>query len=173
MIELVPQSGDSAGPQLRLWPPRALAAWQFGVLAAVLAGSMWLVALLGWRMGNAYAPAFALLDSGILAVALLWAWRSGSRAEIVAFGPDWLEVRRPGRAGVVFRAHPNWVRLRVTGEDSRVWLACCGRSCEIGAGLGPDERRQLAARMRAVLAEQAGAAGAGSELSNDAIWGSM
>lgn len=156
MIELVPQPTGGAGLQLRLRPPRALTARQFRMLFAVLAGAMWLVALASWRVGNAYAPLFALLDSALVGAALRWAWRLGEREEVIALDARSIEVRRSTRAGQVFQAHPYWVRLRVEDEGGRVLLSSSGRVCEVGAFLGPDERRQLARRLREHLAACAG-----------------
>ena len=70
MIEVVPGRSGDAGAQLRLRPPRALSARQFRGLFAALSGAMWLVAGLGWLAGNVFAPAFALLHSAGLALAL-------------------------------------------------------------------------------------------------------
>ncbi|WP_147653323.1 DUF2244 domain-containing protein [Vulcaniibacterium gelatinicum] len=151
MIEVVsPASGSGARFTLR--PPRALTARQFVGLFAALAGAMWLVALLGWWGGNAFAPAFALFDSALVAVALRWLWRQGQRAETVVFTQDAVEVWRAGQARPVFRAHPYWVRLEGGDEADPVCLASSGRRCEVGAFLGPDERRQLRHSLRALLA---------------------
>jgi len=162
MITEVRPVPDGTGAQLRLRPPRALTGRQFVGLFAVLAGAMWLVALLGWRLGNAYAPAFALLDSGLVGAALRWAWRLGERDEVIAVGPETVEVWRSAAAGAVFHAHPYWVRLQVEGDGGRVTLASSGRRCEVGAFLGPGEKRQLARRLGELLAHcgpSAGAAG--------------
>lgn len=72
MIEVVPAGSGGIGARLRLRPPRALTARQFKALFAVLAGAMWLVAGLGWAAGNVFAPAFALLHSAGVALALRW-----------------------------------------------------------------------------------------------------
>lgn len=144
---------DGSGAQLRLRPPRALTARQFVGLFAALAAAMWLVALLGWWGGNAFAPAFALFDSVLVALALRWLWRLGERREVIVVGPEAVEVWRSAEAGPAFRAHPVWVRLEVEGDGERVALHSSGRTCEIGAFLGPGERRELALRLRALLAD--------------------
>ncbi|UWX04842.1 DUF2244 domain-containing protein [Pseudoxanthomonas sp. NC8] len=127
---------------MRLRPPRALTARQFRALFAALAGAMWLVAGLGWLAGNVFAPAFALLHSAGVALALRWLWRSGERGEEIAIGPSAVEVRRG--ADVVFRAHPHWVRVNAGRDDGRVTLSSSGRRVEVGAFPGPDERSRLA-----------------------------
>ena len=69
MIEVVPSSWDGHGAQLRLRPPRALTRRPVVMLFGALSGAMWVVAMLGWWGGNAFAPVFALLHSGIVAAA--------------------------------------------------------------------------------------------------------
>ena len=133
-------------------PPRALTARQFLALFTVLAAAMWLVALLGWWGGNVFAPAFALLDSLLVAAALRWLWRLGERREVIEIRPEAVEVWRSAQPAPAFRAHPAWVRLEVEGDAGRITLASSGRRCEVGAFLAPDERRQLARRLAALLA---------------------
>ena len=153
MIEVVSPGSGGTGAQLRLRPPRALTARQFRSLFAVLAGAMWLAAGLGWLAGNVFAPAFALLHSAGVALALRWLWRSGERGEEIAIGPATVEVRRG--ADAVFSAHPHWVRMRVEGDDGRVTLSSSGRRVEVGAFLGPAERSQLARCLNEFLAAAA------------------
>ena len=150
MIETV-SSGVGAGAQLRLRPPRALTARQFLALFASLAAAMWLVAGLGWWGGNVFAPAFALFDSVLVAAALRWLWRLGERREVISIGPEAVEVWRSAEPAPVFRAHPVWVRMEVQGEGESIVLSSSGHRCEVGAFLGPGERRQLAQRLRALL----------------------
>lgn len=151
MIEMV-SPAPGTGAQLRLRPPRALTARQFVALFAVLAAAMWLVALLGWWGGNVFAPVFALLDSAIVAAALRWLWRLGERREVIEIRPEAVEVWRSAQPAPAFRAHPVWVRLEVEGDEGRITLASSGKRCEVGAFLGPDERRQLAQRLSGLLA---------------------
>ena len=160
MIEVLPTI-PGAGAQLRLRPPRALSGRQFIGLFLALAAAMWLVALLGWWAGNAFAPWFALLDSALVAAALAWLWRLGSRDERIMIRADAIEVWRTDAPAPAFHAHPYWVRLEVRAEAggeagsaapvATVVLACSGRRCEIGAFLAPAERRQLAVRLQELL----------------------
>jgi len=154
MIEVVPGRSGDAGAQLKLRPPRALTARQFRALFAALAGAMWLVAGLGWLAGNAFAPAFALLHSAGVALALRALWRSGEHGEEIAIGPQAVEVRRG--TGTVFSAHPYWVRLQVSAEDGMVMLSSGGRHVGVGAFLGTDERLQLAWYLKDFLAAASG-----------------
>jgi uncharacterized membrane protein len=150
MIETV-SSGPGTGAQLRLRPPRAMTARQFFALFASLAAAMWLVAGLGWWGGNVFAPAFALLDSVLVAVALRWLWRLGERREVISILPEAVEVWRSAQPAPAFRAHPVWVRLEVVGDGESIVLSSSGVRCEVGAFLGPGERLQLASRLRALL----------------------
>ncbi|WP_454832730.1 DUF2244 domain-containing protein [Pseudoxanthomonas wuyuanensis] len=156
MIEVVPSLSGGVGAQLRLRPPRAMTARQFVALFAALAGAMWLVALVGWLAGNAYAPAFALLHSAMVAAALRWLWRSGERGEDITIGPEAVEVSRTSQAEAVFRAHPYWVRLRIEASGERISLASSGRQVEVGNFLGPAERRELADKLQDLLAAASG-----------------
>jgi uncharacterized membrane protein len=155
MIEMVPSSWDGHGAQLRLRPPRALTCRQFVMLFAALSGAMWIVAMLGWWGGNAFAPAFALLHSAILATALRALWRSGERGEEIRVGSDAVEVVTSG-GGMVFRAHPYWVRLDIERGGERISLASSGRRVRVGDFLGPAERRELADTLQDLLAAASG-----------------
>jgi uncharacterized membrane protein len=128
-----------------------MTARQFFALFGSLAAAMWLVALLGWWGGNVFAPGFALLHSAMVAAALRWLWRLGERREVISIGPEAVEVWRSAQPAPAFRAHPAWVRLDVSGDGERIELASSGVRCEVGAFLGPGERRQLAQRLRALL----------------------
>jgi uncharacterized membrane protein len=155
MIEVVPSSWDGHGAQLRLRPPRALTRRQFVMLFAALSGAMWIVAMLGWWGGNAFAPAFALLHSAILAMALRALWRSGERGEEIRIGPDAVEVTTSG-GGLVFHAHPYWVRLSIERGGERISLASSGRRVRVGDFLGPAERQELAGTLQDLLAAASG-----------------
>ncbi|KAB7768089.1 hypothetical protein CKY51_10320 [Xanthomonas maliensis] len=136
---------------MRLRPPRSLSRRQFVQVFAVLAGTMWVFAGLGWWTGNVFAPVFALLHSGVVALALRQTWRSGDREEAIRVGATVVEVCPSGRAPPAFRAHPHWVRLRMERDD-RVLLVSSGRQIEIGSFLGPAERMELAATLKRLLA---------------------
>ncbi|MBB6575286.1 putative membrane protein [Xanthomonas arboricola] len=151
MIEVLPLMSEGVGTQLRLRPPRALSARQFVQLFAVLAGTMWVFAGLGWWTGNAFAPVFALLHSGVVALALRQLWRSGEREEAIRVGETVVEVFPSGHAPPAFQAHPHWVRLCMERDD-RVVLVSSGKQIEIGSFLGPAERVELATTLKRLLA---------------------
>lgn len=158
MIELVPSGSAGSLVQLRLRPRRALTARQFRMLFAVLAVATWAVALSSYVQGNVFAPAFALLDSALVAVALRWAWLRGERFEVIELGEQALEIRRSSLPEPLFSAHPYWVCLRVsrvTGEP-RVLLGSKGHEVEVGSFLSEEERLDLVNRLKIFLAAAAG-----------------
>lgn len=154
MIEQVPPESSGSDAQLWLRPRRALTAGQFALLGSVLAVLVWSLALLAYWQGNAFAPAFALFDSALLAAALRWVWQDGERFELIAWGERTLEVRRSRQPEPAFRADPHWIRLQVTREagEARVHLRSQGREVEVGAFLSESERIDLAARLQGLLA---------------------
>lgn len=150
MIQVLRSVSDGSHAQLVLHPPRALTARQFVQLFAALAGLMWFTASLAWWSGNRLAPAFALLHSFLVGVALRAVWRSGERREEIRVGPDCVEVLLAAGSSPVFRAHPYWVR--VVAEKERVLLVSSGRRVEVGSFLAPAERRELAVTLEGLLA---------------------
>ena len=154
MIEQVPPESSGSDAQLWLRPRRALTAGQFVALGLVLGGVVWSLALLAYWQGNAFAPAFALFDSALLAAALRWVWQDGERFELIAWGERRLEVRRSRQPEPAFTAHPHWVRLTVTREagEARVHLRSQGHEVEVGAFLPEAERIELAQRLQGLLA---------------------
>lgn len=158
MIELVASVPSGHGAQWVLRPRRALSARQFAGLFAALSLATFAVAGYAFSQGNVFAPAFALLDAAFIAVVLRWVWRQGERFEVIALDAARLEVRRSGQAAPAFVAHPYWVRLTLDGGEGRerVLLGSMGRQVEVGAFLPPEERRDLATRLRRLLASAAG-----------------
>ena len=152
MIEVMVQGPEGRGTRLTLRPPRALDASQFMQLFAACSALMWGAAAVGWWAGNVFAPLFAALHSALVGLALRAVWTSGQRDEVIAIGPELVEVRRSAQPAPAFQAHPYWVRLGVGGEGERITLSSSGRHVEVGTLLGPDERKQLATQLRALLA---------------------
>lgn len=142
-----------------LRPRRILTSRQFFVLFALIALPVAAVAGYSLALGNAFAPWFALLDLVIVAVALSWVWRSGDRYERIVLDGRCLEVHASPSDTTVFKAHPYWVRVSAEGDikaPDRVLLGSQGRTVEIGSFLAPDERSELVARLRSVLAIASG-----------------
>lgn len=158
MIELDVPAPSGPGARLVLRPRRALSAGQFRGFFGLLATVMGLVAAYAYSQGNVFAPAFAVLDAAIVAAALRWVWRQGERFEVIALDERTLEVRRSAQAEPAFRAHPYWVRLELAGagDGHRVRLGSQGRQVEVGAFLSPEERLDLAGRLKDLLAAASG-----------------
>ena len=158
VIEQVPSG--SAGSLVQLWlrPRRALTARQFRVLFATLAAATWAVALFNYSQGNVFAPAFALLDNAIVALALHWAWLRGERFEVIALGQRQVEVRTSDLGPPLLSAHPYWVRLWVTqaAGQPQVHLGSGGHEVEVGSFLSDEERLDLVDRLKKFLAAAAG-----------------
>jgi len=135
-------------------------AW-FGAIA------LFCLLVAGWTAwhGNVFAPAFALLDIGVLAFAFAAMWRSGQRAEWIELSPQAIVVRRVDRGvtSVAGQFHPGWVRLvqvmRRAPSDTCLLLRSHGRSLEIGAFLAEEERKALAVTLRRALEELKAGAG--------------
>ncbi len=146
---------------LVLRPRRAMTKTQFIGLFAVLALATWAVALLSYGMGNVFAPAFALLDCVFVAASLRWVWLKSNRVETIELDAEHCTVSRSGREELAFDAHPYWVRMllekaqEAPPEIFRVVLASKGKSCEVGSFLAPDERLDLAVKLKTLLAQAA------------------
>lgn len=143
---------------LVLRPRRAMTKTQFVGLFVVIAMTTWAVAILCFVIGNVFAPAFALLDCVFVAIALRWVWLSSNRVETIELDAGHCTVTRSGREELAFDAHPYWVRMQLEKaqeappEILRVVLASKGKSCEVGSFLAPDERRDLAEKLKILLA---------------------
>jgi uncharacterized membrane protein len=147
-------SENHAETQIVLRPRCAMTKTQFIGLFALLASATWGVAIMSYVQGNVFAPAFALLDCAVVAAALRWVWRKSNRCETIAFDAEHCTVWCSEREELAFDAHPYWVRMRLMGGDEpQVVLASKGKSCEVGSFLAPDERRDLADRMKVLLAQ--------------------
>lgn len=142
---------------LVLRPRRAMTKSQFIGVFVVIAGSTWAVALLSYVIGNVFAPAFALLDCLFVAAALRWVWLKSNRVETIELDAEHCTVSRSGREALAFDAHPYWVRMQLekAQEAPRIVLASKGKSCEVGSFLAPDERIDLAAKLKILLAQAA------------------
>lgn len=143
---------------LVLRPRRAMTKTQFIGLFAVITTATWAVAIVSFGMGNVFAPAFALLDCAFVATALRWVWLRSNRVETIELDAEHCTVSRSGRETLAFDAHPYWVRMllekaqEAQPEIFRVVLASKGKSCEVGSFLAPDERRDLAEKLKTLLA---------------------
>jgi len=150
-------SENSVGMQLILRPRRAMTKSQFIGVFALIAISTWAVALLAYIIGNVFAPFFALLDCLIVAAALRWVWLKSNCFETIELDAEHCRVTRSGQEELAFDAHPYWVRmlLEKAQEAPRIVLASKGKSYEVGSFLAPDERIDLAVKLKTLLARLA------------------
>ena len=142
---------------LVLRPRRAMTKNQFFGVFALVALSTWAVALLSYSIGNVFAPLFALLDSIFVAAVLRWVWLKSNCVETIELDAEHCTVSRSGLEQLAFDAHPYWVRVQLekAQEAPRVVLASKGKSCEVGSFLAPDERIDLAVKLKILLAQAA------------------
>lgn len=140
---------------LVLRPRCAMTKRQFIGLFAAIALVTWAVALLGYIVGNVFAPLFALLDCVFVALALRWVWLKSNCSETIALDAEHFTVSRSDREELAFDAHPYWVRKQLikAQEAPKIVLASKGKSCEVGSFLAPDERRDLAEKLKLLLAQ--------------------
>ena len=140
-----------------LLPHRSLSRaglWLFLAAQSVAAGGF--AGLAAWR-GNVFAPAFAVLELGLVAYCLGRVWRASASGEVITLTASTLEVARMGKSAPPLKMHPYWARLtlqpgRWRGWPSRLLLRSHGRSVEIGAFLNEAERAELALRLSRLLA---------------------
>ncbi len=128
--------------------------WLFLAAQSVAAGGF--AGLAAWR-GNVFAPAFAVLELGIVAYCLARVRRASAYGEIIMLTPTALEVTRMGPAPSTQRFHPYWVQMHLQpgrwhGWPSRLLLRSHGREVEIGAFLNEAEREEMALRLAELLA---------------------
>lgn len=131
---------------LILRPRRAMTKMQFIGLFAMIAAGTWAVAILGFVLGNVFAPAFALFDCVVVAASLRWVWLKSNRVKTIELDAEHCTVSRSGREALAFDAHPYRVRVQLekAQEASRIVLASKGKSGEVGSFLAPEERIGLA-----------------------------
>lgn len=132
--------------------PRAARAFLAG-----LAGVTFATALFFALKGLWPVLVFAVLEIGVLWWAVDASLRAGRERELILVTEDEVVVERlglarPGR--VVFARHWATVKLRdplAALHPSRLTIESHGRACEVGRFLTEDERRGLAARLRALV----------------------
>ncbi len=154
-------SSENSRCALVLRPRCAMTKNQFFGVFVVITLSTWAVALLSYLIGNVFAPLFALLDCVFVAAVLRWVWLKSNCFEMIELDAEHCRVSRSGREELAFDAHPYWVRMQLekaqqaSPEILRVVLASKGKSCEVGSFLAPDERIDLAAKLKILLAQAA------------------
>ncbi len=148
MIEQFAISESTAGFEFRLRPNRSITASGLVVFFMLLAAFSITVAWFSSRQGNVFAPVFAAVELSLVWLLLRLVWRTQEqRHERIAMTADALTVAwQPPGDEVKFQTP--WVRVhsapaRSATERRRLLISSHGRSVEIGAFLGDDERAQL------------------------------
>jgi len=155
MIRTAPGEAPGDPVSLVLLPHRSLTLTglvAFLVGQGVVAGAY--AALAAWR-GNVFAPAFAVVELGLVAYCLVRVWRASAAGQVITLTATQLEIA-PTSGTEVAQFHPYWVRVRLEpglwrGWPSRLLIGSHGRFVEIGAFLNEDERRLLAQRLMELL----------------------
>jgi uncharacterized membrane protein len=139
-----------------LYPHRSLGRRGYAILIAGTAVVVLLYGLVFLIIGA--WPIFGFLGGEWLLFWFLFRknHRGDDRAERIRLYADHLQFERFDRKGshTIERLQPYWLRviLERAGEpDNALFLRSHGRSIEIGAFLSPQERRDLAAELNAVL----------------------
>ena len=155
MIEQFSSENNRCALVLR--PRCAMTKNQFFGVFALITLSTWAVTLLSYLIGNVFAPLFALIDCVFVAAVLRWVWLKSNCFEMIEIDGKRCRVSRSGRQELAFDAHPYWVRMRLekAQEAPRIVLASMGKRCEVGSFLAPDERTDLAAKLKILLAQAA------------------
>ena len=143
--------------RLLILPHRSLSRaglWLFLAAQSIAAGGF--AGLAAWR-GNVFAPAFAILELGVVAYCLSRVWRASGTGDVITLSASMLEIGRMGDSAPPLQFHPYWAQLRLQpgrwrGWPSRLLLRSHGRSAEIGAFLNDAERAELAQRLSMLLA---------------------
>lgn len=146
--------------RMMILPHRSLSRaglWLFLAAQSIAAGGF--AGLAAWR-GNVFAPAFAALELAAVAYCLVRVWRASAGGESITLTASTLEIAHIGNSAPS-RFHPYWAQLvlqpgRCYGWPSRLLLRSHGRSIEIGRFLNEAERRDLAQRLAALLAQAKG-----------------
>jgi len=139
-----------------LYPHRSLGRKGYAILLAGTAAIVFLYGIVFLVIGA--WPIFGFLGGEWL---LFWVLfrkhhRGDDRAERIRLYADALVVERFDRRGqtVTERLQPYWLNVileRAEEPDNALYLRSHGRSIEVGGFLAPQERRDLAAELRAVL----------------------
>ena len=143
----------------RLNPHRSLGPRGFRILMIATFALSAVFSLPFYLMGAWPVVGFLGLDVLALYVAFRVNFRSARAYEELRLTPLELLFARVSRRGArrEWRFNPSWVRFeRVEHEEfgtQRLSLVSKGRSLEVGAFLGPDQKAELAGRFAPALAE--------------------
>jgi uncharacterized membrane protein len=163
MIERSSSSSAGDAVEFLLRPNRSISGAGLAAFFALLATTSATVAAFSASQGNVFAPPFAALELVLVGLVLRYVWRLRSgEQERIALTREALIVARQPRGDEV-RFHPYWVRLSSApgdpdGVSRGLVLSSHGRSVEVGAFLGADERERLRRELAAALSALRGRA---------------
>lgn len=152
------QAYDAPLFDVRLNPHRSLGPRGFRALMLFAFSASALVSLPFYLMGAWPVIGFMGLDVAALYLAFRVNFRSARAYEELRLTPLELLFARVSRRGArrEWRFNPSWVRFeRLDHEEfgtQRLSLVSRGRSLEVGAFLGPDQKAELAVRFSRALA---------------------
>ena len=151
-----PQQAERPIFEALLYPHRSLGRKGYAILIAGTALIVFLYGMVFLVIGA--WPIFGFLGGEWLLFWFLFRknHRGDDRAERIRLYADHLLFERFDRRGnhVIERLQPYWLNVileRAEEPDNALYLRSHGRSFEVGAFLAPQERRTLAAELRAVL----------------------
>ena len=144
-----------------LRPHRSLSPAGFMVFMLGVGGVSFATGLLFYSIGAWPVVGFLGLDVALIYLAFRANYRAGERQEIVRLADHVLEVAQVSARGrrQTVQLSTAWLRIELAelaGGVSRLCVRSGGQVVEIGAFLSDPERRDLAAALRAALAEQRG-----------------
>ena len=141
MIESMAAGRDQDEWSWVLRPNQALGPSQILIFFGLVLVTALLVTGFSWLHGNVFAPIFALIEFGVLALVFRIVWRRAGRAEVIRLRPNGFSVSRLPECVAALEASPLWVRVR--SESGQVILAYQGRRVVVGEFLGAAERERL------------------------------
>lgn len=142
MVETLSGTDDGADGCWVLKPNRSLDLRQARLFFGLVVAAAVLVTGYSWLQGNVFAPIFAVLEIGVLALVFWVVWQRAERAEVISINPQRVSVSRMPELAEALNEPPQWVRLEA--QEGQLYFACRGRRVGVGRFLGEAERERLA-----------------------------
>ena len=158
MTELRPATSPPALYDAELAPHCSLPPRGFAAMMLLLAGVSAAVAVAFVLRGAWPVTPFFGLDVFLVYLAFRLSYRQARRREALRLTEESLTVERVDPRGErrCWRFQPFWLRVVLEEKDehsNRLVLASHGRSLVVGSFLGPEERRDVARRLKQALAD--------------------
>jgi uncharacterized membrane protein len=142
---------------LLLRPHRSLSPRGFWLLMGLLAGVSFVAGIMFWQVGAWPVVGFLGLDVALIYLAFRLSYASAHEFERIRLTADALTIELASASGTQrVEFQPHWLRVDLVerpGRQSRLLLTSHGRSHVVGSFLAPAERAQVAALLRAALAD--------------------